>query len=56
MTDTNSDKKVVKINDNLSKEKKYDFEKKCFIVYPVFKENKGDTLGEVLLRLIKSEC
>ena len=55
MADINK-KTVVDINRKLSKEKKYDFEKKTFIVYPVFKEDKGDTLGEVLLRLIKSEC
>ena len=56
MADSDRTKSVIKINCKLSKEKKYDFEKKSFIVYPVFKEDRGDTLGEVLLRLIKSDC
>ena len=43
-----------KNNDLFSATTAYKFEKMTFVVEPVFKSNSSETLGKVLLRLLKS--
>ena len=44
--------KSQRANSSLTDTTTYDFDKNSFIVEPVFKEEKSETLGAVLLRLM----
>lgn len=43
------------VNTGLEVETSYTFNKTTFIVTPVFGQNKKETLGEILLKLMKSD-
>ena len=47
--------KEEKNNAEFAKPTTYDFDKNSFVVEPVFKEQAKETLGTVLIRLIKSD-
>ncbi len=49
---SDKDKKSNKIP---TEPQKYEFDKHTFIVEPVFKENATDTVGTILLRMIKND-
>lgn len=42
-------------NNAFKQQSTYDIDGKIFIVEPIFKENSSQTLGSVLLRLMKSK-
>ena len=46
---------MYKNNAEFGKITTYDFDKNSFVVEPVFKEQATETLGTVLIRLIKSD-
>lgn len=48
-------KREMEINARLNEKTTYHFENRSFIVEPIFKDESPDTLGSVLLRLMKSE-
>lgn len=52
---TNNIKEEEKNNAEFAKPTTYDFDKNSFVVEPVFKEQAKETLGTVLIRLIKSD-
>jgi hypothetical protein len=47
--------KKTSVSDELNKCRVYDFDKNSFVVYPVFDEKSNDTLGTILLRLMRSD-
>lgn len=49
------EEKTYKNNTEFAKSTTYDFDKNSFVVEPVFKEQAKETLGTVLIRLIKSD-
>ena len=51
----NEKEKIKKVDNELNKSAKYDFDKNSFVVKPVFSEKTTDTLGTVLLRLMTAE-
>lgn len=51
----NQKEKSAERNTALTKCTTYDFDKNSFVVTPVFKEKSTETLGTVLIRLMKSE-
>ena len=51
----NIEEKTNRNNTEFAKAATYDFEKNTFVVEPVFKEQAKETLGMVLIRLIKSD-
>lgn len=55
MQDNLTKTKVERQNPPLNEQTTYHFGNRSFIVEPVFKEECADTLGEVLLRLMKAE-
>lgn len=49
------EEKTYKNNTEFAKTTTYDFDKNSFVVEPVFKEQATETLGTVLIRLMKSD-
>lgn len=49
------EEKSTRNNIEFTKSTTYDFDKNAFVVEPVFKEQAAETLGTVLIRLIKSD-
>ena len=47
--------KKTSVSNELNKCRVYDFDKNSFVVYPVFDEKSNDTLGTILLRLMRSD-
>ena len=54
-TNNIQEEKTDKNNTEFTKRTTYDFDKNSFVVEPVFKEQAKETLGTVLIRLIKSD-
>lgn len=46
---------TTQIDTEFAKPTTYDFDKNSFVVKPVFKEEANETLGTVLIRLMKSD-
>lgn len=53
--DSKTNNEEEKNNVEFTKSATYDFDKNSFVVEPVFKEQAAETLGTVLIRLMKSD-